>query len=136
MLAATTTVLLRQTVRAPLNSQGKALVEDDGFLKEHFGECTGLWGYACPHRLPRVAQSREEPDDHSCCHLAGSPWWGAEAACPPGKERPGTERIGGEERVWGRVRDQSVSSLAWRHEAGSWHETGQSSRLCSSVKDS
>ena len=97
---------------------------------------TGLWGYACPHRLPRVAQSREEPDDHSCCHLAGSPWWGAEAACHPGEGETRTEGIGGEEGVWGRVRDQSVSSLAWRREAGSWHETGQSSRLCSSVKDS
>lgn len=37
VVAPTATVVLRQA--EPPDLQGRALVEDDGFLKEHFGEC-------------------------------------------------------------------------------------------------
>ena len=135
MLAATTTVLLRQTVRAPLTSQGKALVEDDGFLKEHFGE---YWVMGLCLSTPAAQSGPVKGGARRPLLLSPGrePLVGCGGRLSPGEGETRTEGIGGEEGVWGRVRDQSVSSLAWRREAGSWHETGQSSRLCSSVKDS
>lgn len=118
MLAATTTVLLRQTVRGPLNSQGKALVEDDGFLKEHFGECArvrGLCLFTPAAQSGPVKAGARRPLPVS---PGKEPWLGAEATCHSGKERPGTEGIRDEEGVWGGVRDQSLSPLTWRCELG------------------
>lgn len=41
--------------QGPSNLQGKARVEDDGFLEESFGECPRLWRSAWPGPAARAA---------------------------------------------------------------------------------
>ena len=60
---------------APSTCRGRHWWKMMDFLKNILVSVPGLGGYACSHRLPRVARSRQEPDDHSPCHLARSPGW-------------------------------------------------------------
>lgn len=84
MLAATTTVLLRQTVRAPLN-QGKALVEDDGFLKEHFGECARVGGLCLSTAAAQSGLVKAGARRALLLSPGREPWWGAEATVTWGR---------------------------------------------------
>lgn len=120
--------------------QGKAVVEDDGFLKEPFGECPG----AVEECLSR-AHCLELPgaggwgrsQSPSCWHLAGSPWWLLAyhgAWKPPvaqGKEE--TEIRGRGDCVCGGGRGRPWDSQG----PGPFLpglETGQSSPLCQSLR--
>ena len=122
-------------------------MEDDGFLKELFGECTRATGQCLSTAAAWRSWVREEPEA-----LLLSPGreplvpaglsWGMEATCHSGEG--GTEiRDRGDCVCGGDMGGRGTESgtrafppwrgdLRWR----SWHETGQSSPLCSSVKAS
>ena len=126
--------------RAP-SFRGQTLVEDDGFLKEPFGECLGLWRSACLEvrgawgwsQSPSCVPGRE------ALAAVGLPW-DMEAACHSGKEEQtlgaGSLCVEGPREAAAQSRDQGLSSLARRAKVGSWHRTGPGSPLCSSDKAS
>lgn len=123
-------------------------MEDDGFLKEHFGECPQAveecWS---PGPAAPSGWVGEEPE--SLLLLPGREplvalglLCGREATCHSGEGGAKIKDSGGYVcggdcgRPWDRVGDQSLPALARRSEMGSGHGTGQSLSLCSSDKAS
>lgn len=129
VVAATPTVAER---RGSLTRRGQALVEDDGFLKESFGEWPRLWREDClsvPFSLPTRGWVKAEPEPFLLSPgrgplVAVSLPWGMEAACHSGEGETGIRcredcvRGGGHQRPWHRDRDQGLSSPDWRSEVG------------------
>lgn len=78
--------------------------------------CPG-WGLCLYAVAAQSGLVKGEPmGERFCYHLAGEPWWDAEATAPGKRDR--TEGLVLKRGCGGRVRDQSLSPLTWRCEVG------------------